>query len=66
MGISLFLKYSMKNLKKKVIKGYADEGGYWPCFNKNEDILIFLSKIIKKSGFKLLKEVSIALDVSCQ
>ncbi len=50
--------------KKKILKGYADEGGFWPNFNDNEDILIFLSKIIKKSGFKLLKEVSIALDIA--
>ena len=50
--------------KKQILKGYADEGGFWPNFNDNEDILLFLSRIIEKSGFKLLQEVSIALDVA--
>ncbi len=50
--------------REKLLKGFADEGGYWPCFSKNEDVLVFLTKIIEKSGFKLLKEVSIALDIA--
>ncbi len=58
-------KNTHEELKKEnLLKGFADEGGYWPCFNKNEDILIFLTKIIEKSGFKLLKDVSIALDIA--
>ena len=50
--------------KKNLLSGFADEGGYWPCFKSNEDILIFLSNIISKSGLKPLKQVSIALDVA--
>ncbi len=50
--------------KKNLLFGYADEGGYWPCFGEIEDVLIFLSNIIQKSGFKLLSDVSIALDVA--
>ena len=63
--VFIIFRNTYEELKKKqLLKGYADEGGFWPNFNNNEDILIFLSKIIKKSGFKLLKEVSIALDVA--
>ena len=58
-----YFKNTHEKLKKRLLKGFADEGGYWPCFDKNEDILI-LSEIIKESGFELLKEISIALDVA--
>ena len=45
----------MKNLKKiNLLKRSADEGGFWPCFDKSEEILKFLSKIIEKCGFKYL------------
>ena len=50
-GFLLFLKNTHEELRKrKKLSGFADEGGYWPNFNKNENILIFLSKIIEKSG----------------
>ncbi|MEC8099633.1 MAG: phosphopyruvate hydratase [Pseudomonadota bacterium] len=49
---------------KNLLRGVADEGGYWPSFNKADDVLQFLTKIIEKSGFRLLKDVSIALDVA--
>tara|TARA_B100001989_G_scaffold74427_2_gene50979 strand:+ start:6685 stop:7974 length:1290 start_codon:yes stop_codon:yes gene_type:complete len=63
--VFIIFKNTHETLKEEnLLKGFADEGGYWPCFNKNEDVLIFLSEIIKKSGFKLLKEVSIALDIA--
>ena len=63
--VFIIFKNTQETLKKKqLLKGFADEGGYWPSFNNNEDILIFLSEIIEKSGFKLLKEISIALDVA--
>ena len=63
--VFIIFKNTHEKLKEEnLLKGFADEGGYWPCFNKNEDVLIFLSEIIEKSGFKLLKEVSIALDIA--
>ncbi|MDC3024062.1 phosphopyruvate hydratase [Alphaproteobacteria bacterium] len=63
--VFIIFRNTHEELKKKnLLKGFADEGGYWPCFKKNEDVLIFLSKIIERSGFKLLKEVSIALDIA--
>ena len=49
---------------KNLLMGVADEGGFWPCFNETEDILKFLSQIIKKCGFKMLVDVSIALDIA--
>ena len=62
--VFIIFKNTHEKLKKEnLLKGFADEGGYWPCFNKNEDVLIFLSEIIEKSGLKLLKEVSIERDI---
>ena len=49
---------------KNLLMGVADEGGFWPCFNETEDILKFLGQIIKECGFKMLADVSIALDIA--
>ena len=49
---------------KNLLMGVADEGGFWPCFNETEDILKFLCQIIKECGFKMMVDVSIALDIA--
>ncbi len=63
--VFVIFKNTLEELKKeKKFSGFADEGGYWPNFKRNENILAFLSKMIERSGFKLLKDVSIALDIA--
>lgn len=47
-----------------LLMGVADEGGFWPCFESTEDTLKFLSKIIEKCGFRILTDISIALDIA--
>ena len=50
--------------KKNLLMGVADEGGFWPCFNETEDVLKFLCQMIQDCGYKMLADVSIALDIA--
>jgi enolase len=50
--------------EKGRLQGVADEGGWWPSFDTNEQALDFLLRAIEKAGFTPGDEVSIALDVA--
>ena len=45
-------------------QGVADEGGYWPAFDTNEEALEFLVRAIEDSGRVAADEVAISLDVA--
>ncbi len=45
-------------------RGVADEGGYWPSFQTNEEVLEALTRIIEQAGFRPLDQVAIALDIA--
>ena len=44
--------------------GVADEGGFWPAFDSNEEALTMLVRAIERAGFRLLDDVGISLDVA--
>ena len=44
--------------------GVADEGGWWPAFDTNEEALDLLMRSIERAGYVPGDEVSIALDVA--
>jgi enolase len=46
------------------LKGVADEGGYWPEFETNEQALDMLAMAIERAGFRPVEQVGIALDVA--
>ena len=46
------------------LQGVADEGGYWPAFDTNEEALEFLVRAIEDSGRVPGDEVAISLDVA--
>jgi enolase len=46
------------------LAGVADEGGFWPAFDSNEEALAILSRAIEKAGFRPIDEVAISLDVA--
>ncbi len=46
------------------LKGVADEGGYWPEFESNEQALGMLVRAIERAGFRPLEQVAIALDIA--
>ena len=46
------------------LQGVADEGGYWPAFDTNEEALEFLVRAIEDTGRKPGDDVAISLDVA--
>ena len=46
------------------LQGVADEGGYWPNFDSNEQALGFLVKAIERAGFVPGADVAISLDIA--
>ena len=44
--------------------GVADEGGFWPAFDTNEDALRMMMRAIERAGFRPLDEIGISLDVA--
>jgi enolase len=46
------------------LHGVADEGGYWPAFDTNEDALECLLRAIEDAGRRPGDEVVIALDIA--
>ncbi|CAB3682579.1 phosphopyruvate hydratase [Paraburkholderia rhynchosiae] len=46
------------------LQGVADEGGYWPAFDCNEDALDTLVRAIAETGLQPGKQVGISLDIA--
>lgn len=46
------------------LQGVADEGGFWPAFDSNEEALDCLLRAIEASGHAAGDEVAIALDIA--
>lgn len=47
-----------------LLRGVADEGGYWPEFTSNAQALDFLVKSIEAAGFNPGGDVAISLDIA--
>jgi enolase len=46
------------------LSGTADEGGWWPNFESNEDGLSTLTRAIERAGYKPGQDVFISLDIA--
>jgi enolase len=46
------------------LAGVADEGGWWPVFDTNEEALDTLTLAIERAGYKPVDQVGIALDIA--
>jgi len=44
--------------------GVADEGGFWPDFDNNEDALAMLVRSIERAGLEPGRQVAISLDIA--
>jgi enolase len=42
----------------------ADEGGFWPAFDSNEEALTAMMRAIERAGYRPLEEVGISLDIA--
>ena len=50
--------------ERGLLQGVADEGGWWPAFDANEQALETLVRAIERAGFAPGREVAIALDIA--
>jgi enolase len=50
--------------ERGVRAGVADEGGWWPAFDSNEDALVTLVRAIEATGYEPGPQVAISLDVA--
>jgi enolase len=46
------------------LAGVADEGGWWPAFETNEEALAMLLRAIERAGCRAGSEVAISLDIA--
>ena len=46
------------------LQGVADEGGFWPAFDNNEEALETLTRAIEKSGHRPAEDIAISLDIA--
>ena len=46
------------------LQGVADEGGFWPAFDTNEDALEMLVRAIDRAGFTPGVEAALSLDIA--
>lgn len=47
-----------------LLQGVADEGGFWPAFENNEQALDMLLRAIERTGYRPGEDVAISLDVA--
>ena len=47
-----------------LMQGIADEGGFWPAFDTNEQALDFLVRAIEGAGLVPARDVAISLDIA--
>jgi enolase len=50
--------------ERGLLQGVADEGGYWPAFDSNEEALEMLVRAIEAAGFRPGEDVTISLDIA--
>ena len=50
--------------ERGLLRGVADEGGFWPELASNEAALDLLSAAIERAGYRAGEQVAIALDVA--
>jgi len=46
------------------LAGVADEGGYWPDFEKNEDVFDTLLEAIERAGYQPGQDIHLSLDIA--
>lgn len=54
--------YLLKKIGK--LAGVADEGGYWPVFDSNEEVFDILLESIEKAGYTAGEDIHISLDIA--
>ena len=50
--------------ERGMLQGVADEGGWWPAFDSNEEALEMLTRAIERAGYRPIEQVGISLDIA--
>ena len=50
--------------KRGSLYGVADEGGFWPEFSTNEEVLQFMTEAIVAAGYQPGRDAAISLDIA--
>ncbi len=50
--------------EKGKLAGLADEGGYWPVFESNEEVFVVLLNAINEAGYDAGKDIALSLDIA--
>lgn len=50
--------------ERGLLRGVADEGGWWPEFTSNEEALSEAVRAIEKAGYRPGEDISLAIDVA--
>ena len=46
------------------LQGVADEGGFWPAFDSNEEALTMLMRAIERAGYRPGEDAALSLDIA--
>jgi enolase len=49
---------------RNLFAGVADEGGYWPAFDRNEAVFEVIIEAVVRAGYEPGKDVAISLDIA--
>src|SRR3954447_6219646 len=50
--------------ERGLLQGVADEGGFWPAFESNEEALEMLMRAIERAGYRAGTDIAISLDIA--
>lgn len=50
--------------RRGLLAGVADEGGYWPLFDSNEQVFETMLEAIEKAGYTPGRDVGLSLDIA--
>ena len=50
--------------ERGLLQGVADEGGFWPAFESNEQALDVLVQAIERAGYRPDQDIAISLDIA--
>jgi enolase len=64
MGAEVYRAAGELMAQRALLYGVADEGGYWPVFNRNEDALDMLMHAIERARLVPGEDIALSLDIA--
>ena len=61
---NIFNEIKINLAKNDLLKGYSDEGGFWPSHLNHFEICKYINTAIEKLGYKIGEDVAISIDVA--